>query len=320
MTKRPKVSICVPIYNMEKYLSECLDSLVNQTLKDIEIVCVNDESKDKSLDILNEYSKKYSNIKVISQKNTGLGGARNTGLKNASGEYVGFVDADDFVEKDMYQKLYDAAIKEKAEISMCNLKFYPPDVKTKKTIWFKEYKGIVDGEFLNKNTQPWNKIVSKDLIKRTNFEFYEKNGDGMFVLLMIQANGIVSINDKLYNYRVGHSSMSTNYKLDNFIISINSAHKQIEELSKTNLVGQYKEYFEYRLIYSLIQGLAIAAKKCNKEVFNKYKKELKELKYKKNIYTKKLLKKEFSFVKYYGMVYILPLNYQISKILINTII
>lgn len=320
MSKRPKVSICVPIYNMEKYLSECLDSLVNQTLKDIEIVCVNDESKDKSLDILNEYSKKYSNIKVISQKNTGLGGARNTGLKNASGEYIGFVDADDFVEKDMYEKLFNAAIKEKAEISMCNLKFYPPDVKTAKTIWFKEYKGIVDGEFLNKNTQPWNKIVSKDLIKRTNFEFYEKNGDGMFVLLMIQANGIVSINDKLYNYRVGHSSMSTNYKLDNFIISVNSAHKQIEELSKTNLVEQYKEYFEYRLIYSLIQGLAIAAKKGNKKVFYNYKVELKNLNYKKNIYIKKILKKEFSYIKYLGMVHFLPLNYNLSKFITKIIL
>ena len=262
-----KVSVCVPIYNMEKYLSQCLDSLVNQTLKDIEIICVNDESKDKSLEILNEYQKKYSNIKVISQKNTGLGGARNTGLKNASGEFVGFVDADDFIELNMYEKLYSLAKKEDAEIAMCNLKFYPPDVKTKKTIWFKEYKGVVDGEFLNKNTQPWNKIVSKDLINRTHFEFFEKNGDGMFVLLMIQANKIASLNDKLYNYRVGHSSMSTNYKLDNFIISVNSAHKQIEELNHTDLKEKYQEYFNYRLIYSLIQGMAIAAQKGNKDVF-----------------------------------------------------
>ena len=318
--KKPKVSICVPVYNMEKYLKECLDSLVNQSLKEIEIICVNDESKDSSLDILNEYAKRYPNIKIVSQKNTGLGGARNTALRNANGEYIGFVDADDFVESDMYEKLYNAAKTEKADIAMCNLKFYPMDVKTSKTIWFKDFKGIVDGEFLNKNTQPWNKIVSKKLIDQTKFEFFEKNGDGMFVLLMIQANKIVSINDKLYNYRVGHSSMSTNYKLDNFIISVNSAHKQIEELNKTNLKEQYKEYFNYRLIYSLIQGVAIAALKDDKTVFVKYKEELKELNYKKNKYVKSLLRKEFSFIKYFGMIYILPLNFKLSKALTKYIL
>ena len=315
-----KVSICVPVYNMEKYLGKCLDSLVNQTLKDIEIICVDDESKDGSLEILNEYAKKYPNIKVISQKNTGLGGARNTGLKNATGEYVGFVDADDFVEQNMYEKLYNAAKKEDAEIAMCNLKFYPLGAKTSKKIWFKEYHGVVDGEFLNKNTQPWNKIVLKDLIDRTNFKFFEKNGDGMFALLMIQADKIISINDRLYNYRVGHASMSTDYKLDNFIVSVNSAYKQIEELNKTNLREKFEEYFEFRLIYSLIQGLAITAKKGNKEMFVKYKKELKKLNYKKNIYTKKILKKEFSIIKYFGMIYILPLNYAFSKKIVNFVL
>lgn len=316
---KPKVSVCVPVYNMEKYLRECLDSLVNQTLKDIEIICVNDESKDSSLEILNEYASKYSNIKVISQKNTGLGGARNTGLKNATGEFVGFVDADDFVETNMYEKLYDLAKKEDAEISMCNLKFYPPNVKTSKTIWFKEYKGVVDGEFLNKNTQPWNKIVSKDLIDRTNFEFFEKNGDGMFVLLMVQANKIVSINDKLYNYRVGHSSMSTNYKLENFSISINSAHKQVELLKTTDKYSEYKEYFEYRLIYSLIQGMTIAALKNNKEKFEDWRVELFSLNYKKNSYIKRILRNEYNFIKYFAMIYVLPFNFNLSKLLVKLI-
>ena len=104
--KKIKVSVCIPVYNMEKYIEDCIKSLVNQTLKEIELIFVNDGSTDNSLNILNEYKKQYPDIiKVISQENKGLGGARNKGLELASGEYIGFVDADDFVEPNMYERL-----------------------------------------------------------------------------------------------------------------------------------------------------------------------------------------------------------------------
>ncbi len=106
----PLVSIIVPIYNVEQYLAECLDSLVNQTLKDIEIICVNDGSPDNSADIVREYIQADSRIKLIEQENRGLSGARNTGLKVAKGEYVYFMDSDDWLESDAMDICYQVAV------------------------------------------------------------------------------------------------------------------------------------------------------------------------------------------------------------------
>ena len=104
-----KVSVVIPVYNVEKYLRECLDSVVNQTLKDIEIICVNDGSTDSSLDILTEYASKDNRIKIIDKKNTGYGHSMNVGIDNATGEYLGIVEPDDYIELDMYETLYNKA-------------------------------------------------------------------------------------------------------------------------------------------------------------------------------------------------------------------
>ena len=109
MSSRVKVSIVVPVYNVEQYLRECLDSLINQTLEDIEIICVNDGSTDGSLSILREYESNDSRVKVIDKPNAGYGQTMNVGMDVASGEYVGFVDSDDCVATDMYERLYQIA-------------------------------------------------------------------------------------------------------------------------------------------------------------------------------------------------------------------
>lgn len=101
---KPLISIIVPVYNTEQYLSKCLDSLINQTYKNIEIICVNDGSTDNSADILNEYDKKDKRVRMISQKNCGLSATRNTGLKNCCGEYVMFLDSDDWIDFDTCEK------------------------------------------------------------------------------------------------------------------------------------------------------------------------------------------------------------------------
>ena len=93
-----KVSVIIPVYNVEKYLGECLESIIDQSLEDIEIVCVNDGSTDNSLSILESYAELDNRIKIISQENHGLAAARNTGLKNINGDYVYFIDSDDFLE------------------------------------------------------------------------------------------------------------------------------------------------------------------------------------------------------------------------------
>lgn len=111
-----KVSIIVPVYNVEKFLPQCMDSLINQSLHEIEIICVNDGSTDKSLNILNRYAKQDKRIKILSQQNMGLSGARNTGLSFATGEYICFVDSDDWIDIDYCEKLYKKAKKENADI------------------------------------------------------------------------------------------------------------------------------------------------------------------------------------------------------------
>lgn len=113
-----KVSIIVPVYNVEKYLKRCLDSLVNQTLKDIEIICVNDGSTDGSLAILNEYVRNDDRIVVINQENSGQSVARNRGIDVAKGEYIGFVDSDDWVCEDYFERLHNSAIQNNAEIAV----------------------------------------------------------------------------------------------------------------------------------------------------------------------------------------------------------
>ena len=116
-----KVSIIVPVYNVEKYIEKCLNSLVNQTLEDIEIILVNDGSTDKSQTIIEQYQKKYPDvIKAYSTKNGGAAKARNYALEHVTGEYIGFVDSDDYISEEMYEKLYNQAKKENADIVCCN--------------------------------------------------------------------------------------------------------------------------------------------------------------------------------------------------------
>ena len=116
-----EVSIIVPVYNVEKYLERCLDSLINQTFKDIEIICIDDGSIDNSGKILDEYAAKDSRLKVIHQNNAGQAAARNNGMKIASGRYISFVDSDDWVDKDFIEKLYDAIIRNDADIAAASI-------------------------------------------------------------------------------------------------------------------------------------------------------------------------------------------------------
>lgn len=312
-----KVSVCVPVYNMERYLEECIDSLVAQSLKSIELVFVNDGSTDRSLEILDKYAREHSNIVIVNQKNEGLGGARNKGIDIASGEYIGFVDADDKVSPYMYEKLLDAAEASKAEIAMCDVKIFPEGKKKNK--WYKPFKGVIDADFLHKNTQPWNKIVKKELLDKINFRFYRKNGDGMFIILMLHANSIVSIDDPLYLYRAGHSSMSTSYKLDNFSISIESCELQIKMLESTRYKESLKDFFEFRMIHILLQAMSVAALLRDRKAFLEYKNRLQSTGYRNNKYVKPMLKSEFGSVKYIGITRILPSSYYISRIITKVI-
>lgn len=120
----PLVSVLVPIYNVEEYLDQCLKSLTMQTLEDIEIICINDGSTDNSSRILQKYVKKYSNFIVINKKNSGYGDSMNRGLEKASGEYIGIVESDDFIESDAFEKLYKLARETRADIVKANYYYH----------------------------------------------------------------------------------------------------------------------------------------------------------------------------------------------------
>lgn len=117
----PAISVIVPVYNAEKYLDRCVKSIINQTFSDFELILVDDGSPDNSGTLCDEWSKKDSRIKVIHQQNAGAGAARNAGLAIATGDYIGFIDSDDWIEPEMYQLLYDSIIKYKTQVAMCQM-------------------------------------------------------------------------------------------------------------------------------------------------------------------------------------------------------
>ena len=120
----PKVSVIVPVYNVSEYLGQCLDSILLQTLQDIEVICVNDGSTDDSLDILQGYAMFDERLKIISQENAGAGAARNNGIKHATGEYIICLDSDDFFEPDMLEKMVAKAEEDGSDVVVCDFYFF----------------------------------------------------------------------------------------------------------------------------------------------------------------------------------------------------
>ena len=131
MLKKPAISIIIPVYNSQDYLEECLNSVVRQTLKEIEIICVNDGSTDNSGAILDKFAKKDKRIKVIKQENSGVNRARISGYKKATGKYIAWVDSDDFISETMYERMLDIAHKNASDTVICNYEFYPKKIRRK---------------------------------------------------------------------------------------------------------------------------------------------------------------------------------------------
>ena len=205
-----KVSIIVPIYNTSKYLKKCIDSLLNQTLKDIEIILINDGSTDNSEDIVKLYKDKR--IVYKSKKNEGIGKTRNLGITLAKGKYISFIDSDDYVTPDFCEKMYNKAIKDNCDIVICN--YYENNNGIKK-INFKPFKdsslkenpGIINSI----NLGPCNKIYKKELFNNKDIRFEEnlKYEDAPFVCkILYEAKRIGKLNNAL-TYYVIHSNSET---------------------------------------------------------------------------------------------------------------
>ncbi len=208
-----KVSIIVPVYNVEKYLDKCLQSLINQTLKDIEIICVNDGSTDNSLEILERYAKKDSRIIIINQENQGLSGARNSGLKKANGEYIGFVDSDDWVDLNFFEKLYNSAVKYNCEIACAGFKRCGKFFKSARKKYTKEqvYTQINDKIIADKipyDNYVWNKIYKREALKEFSFPIGRNFEDiAVTVKIVHKLKNMVTVPETYYNYRKNQSSI-----------------------------------------------------------------------------------------------------------------
>lgn len=217
---KPLVTVIVPIYNVELYIRECLESLVQQTLENIEIICVNDGTQDKSGEIAEEFSLRDLRIKVISQKNGGLSAARNLGIRNAKAEYIQFVDPDDYVEKTFCEKLYNAIIEHNADVAICGLTaFYEKgqEYRDKKSI-DAYYNKNITGLYLDNATLIQEclisvciKIFKKSLIEEYGIYFLEgkKYEDNFFTpaYLSISKTTYIMV-DKLYYRRFRNDSIT----------------------------------------------------------------------------------------------------------------
>lgn len=226
MINNPKVSVIVPVYNVESYLERCLDSLINQTLKDIEIITVNDGSTDNSLDILNKYSNNDNRIKVINKENSGVSDCRNIAMKQMRGEYLTFVDSDDWINSNALEIMYTKAEEEKSDLVMCTyMREFANHSKEKvydmpKVVVYEnqEIKNLHrklfgptdeelgDPEGLDSLGTVWAKLYKVDVIKNNNLEFKDlkeigSNEDGLFnIYVFNKIRKVVFINKPLYHY------------------------------------------------------------------------------------------------------------------------
>lgn len=211
----PKVSIILPVYNVETYLRQCLDSVVSQTLRDIEVICVDDGSTDGSAEILREYAAKDGRMKVLLHEHTNAGAARNAGMAVATGEYLGFVDSDDWCEPTLFKKAYDKAKTENADVVLWGHREYDDaSGKVCKEVALGLPSNIrmpFDGLALNDQVfslfHPalWNRIVKRDLVRQFQLEFQqiERSNDVSFGRLTLAvASRISVVHEKLYNYRI----------------------------------------------------------------------------------------------------------------------
>ena len=234
----PKISIIVPVYNVEKYLKECLDSIVNQTLKDIEIICVNDGSTDNSLDIIKDYASRDERVKYIDKQNSGYGNSMNQGLDMVQGEYIGIVESDDFIKPEMYEELYSLAKETDADIVKGGFYHYFTKTDLKKRV------NAIPEEYANKVTSAkenpeiisiypsiWSAVYKNSFIKNNNIRFLETPGasyqDMGFTFKTFALAKRVYLTTKPYlYYRQDNASSSVNSKGKVFILC--EEYKEIE--------------------------------------------------------------------------------------------
>ena len=239
-----KLSVIVPCYNSEKYIAKCLDSLVNQTLKDLDIIVINDGSTDGSLAIIEEYAAKYPNIKVYTKANEGIAAARNYALDKVETPYFGFLDSDDHAEQTMFEKLYQKAIDTKAQVVVSNF------------IWVENDKQRLEKEgpyephqdmMINLFAVLWNKLYETQFVKNTHIRFPDGNRyeDAYFLYCLCAYVEKIAFVDEAFVYYVQHGKSIThtnNHEVKNMITVFN---KIVEHYQQIDKYQQYHDELEY---------------------------------------------------------------------------
>lgn len=259
--KHPLISVIVAIYNVEKYLPKCIESILNQSYNNIELILVNDGSQDNSLNICNEYASKDNRVKVINKENGGQATARNAALDVVKGDYIGFVDGDDWIEHEMYQKLYETLNAEGSDIIQCG--WYKVEPNSQKTCphpeSFKEIytsneglDEIIHSKGKHLNTSVCCKLFKKDIAQRFRFSPVRAYEDDEFIFKTVSvAMKIVCINTPLYNYLNRENSTMT-------------AKFNINKLAMITIQTNICELIKYRLpqSYNFVQKIL-----CSKQFY-----------------------------------------------------
>ena len=241
-----KISVIVPVYNVEKYLDKCLDSLVHQTMKDIEIIIVNDGSPDNSENIINKYKKKYSNIVSLKKENGGLSSARNYGIKYAHGDYIAFLDSDDYIALDMYEKMYLKAQEQDYDLVVCDINYVYNEKTIRVSSGIKADTDDIKKAYISIHPAAWNKLFKKELF---NYDVLFKKDvwfeDVEFIyrlLPYIKKIGVIHEPFNQYVQREGSITNTVNPKIYDYVSNMNGI---IEFYQKRKLYDQYKKELEY---------------------------------------------------------------------------
>lgn len=290
MQSNPEISIIVPVYNVEKYLDRCIQSILNQTFKDFELILVNDGSTDCSSMICDKYEKIDRRIVVIHKENGGLSSARNAGLDIAKAKYIGFVDSDDYINENMYEILYNEAIKNKADIvisefeKVCENKEYVNNKLGKYKIVNYENMEILNQLFKEKNlifVVAWNKLYKRGLFDNLRYEEGKIYEDEFIIhKLLYKSKRVTLIDFKLYYYVERKNSITkSKFNVINLmaIDSIKDRMEFFKKLKKRDWI--YKSEFLYIIVFFKNYNMA-------KENLIEYKKEFKKHKkyFNKNIF------------------------------------
>lgn len=236
----PKVSIIIPVYNASQYLAECLDSIIAQTFEDIEIICINDGSTDDSLEILKQYQIKDARILIIDQKNQGVSAARNAGLAIAKGAYNGFVDSDDAIENDFYEKLFKAAVSNKVDLVFSKTFFGGGELVNGKIYSKEEILEIILPLYFKEDGHNaiWNKLYSAEIIRQYEIHFpvgKTHGEDAEFNIHFLMKTGQLYVLDYSgYHYRETEGSATRNASKYNYL------QQAVETFQKdwTDIIGE----------------------------------------------------------------------------------